>query len=101
MDANRFSQNYFMQKFTQDVRMEKEIKDRIHQYEVLAKNLTEISKKSTSEVMVRNKNNNNLYFRFLSVMSGFSGAKSNTRTSSWSSWAMGISYKGPHMSVSQ
>ena len=100
MDANQFSQNFFMQKFTQDVRMEKEIKDRIHQYEVLAKNLTEISKKSTSEVMVCN-NNNNVYFRFLSVMSGFSGDRSNTRTSSWSSWAMGISYKGPHMNVSQ
>ncbi len=99
MDANKFSQNFFMQKFTQDVRMEKEIKDRIHQYEVLAKNLTEISKKSTSEVMVCS-NNNNLYFRFLSAMSGFSGDRSNTRTSSWSSWAMGILYKGPHMSVS-
>ena len=30
MDANDFSQKFFMQKFTQDVQMEKEIKGRIH-----------------------------------------------------------------------
>jgi hypothetical protein len=52
MDANDYSQKFFMQKFTQDVQMEKEIKGRIHQYQVLAKNLTEISKTSTSQVMV-------------------------------------------------
>jgi hypothetical protein len=60
MDANDYSQKFFMQKFTQDVQMEKEIKGRIHQYQVLAKNLTEISKTSTSQVMV-----NSFDFNFL------------------------------------
>ncbi len=42
-----------MQQFNRDVQLEKEIKHKIHEYEALGKNLTEISKKSTAQVMVR------------------------------------------------
>lgn len=50
--ALAYSSKLISQKLAQDLSTEKQLKEKLHDYESLARNLLEISKKSTHEVMV-------------------------------------------------